>query len=372
MIRWIPQDVQKELLMRKKQIYSILFLIGFWVSCSIFITVYDASVLRFKSEYPTGEYSLINSLLISVLVTTSGASLLGSLEVLLLSRLLRKKPFGMTLLIKTIVYMMFILVFLSLYTLYITSSEINKPMLSDEALSLYGGQVLSERFGTQILYWGIACIMALFLLQVSEKFGQGVLINFLRGKYHRPREERRIFMFMDLHSSTTYAERLGHIDYSHLIQDCYYDLTDIVVQHHAEVYQYVGDEVILTWDFTKGISEANCVAAYFAYVNHLKSRGDYYRTRYGFVPEFKAGLNSGVVTAAEVGEIKKELAYHGDVLNTASRIQGTCNEYQRRLLTSEQTKKELENQSAYTFDFMGNVMLKGKESCVRIYAVNVA
>ena len=28
------------------------------------------------------------------------------------------------------------------------------------------------------------------------------------------------------------------------------------------------------------------------------------------VPEFKAGLSSGYVTVAEVGELKKELAYH--------------------------------------------------------------
>ena len=89
------------------------------------------------------------------------------------------------------------------------------------------------------------------------------------------------------------------------------------------------------------------------------------------VPEFKAGLNLGPVTVAEVGEIKKELAYHGDVLNTAARIQGTCNEYQKKLLVSEQIKTHFEKQLAYGFEFLGDVILRGKEESVNIYAVNV-
>ena len=42
--------------------------------------------------------------------------------------------------------------------------------------------------------------------------------------------------------------------------------------------------------------------------------------KYRMVPEFKAGVNSGHVTVAEVGELKKEPAYQGDVLITAARI----------------------------------------------------
>jgi adenylate cyclase len=59
-------------------------------------------------------------------------------------------------------------------------------------------------------------------------------------------------------------------------------------------------------------------------------------------------------------------------LNTASRIQGTCNEYQKKLLASEAIKTQLEGQSSFGFDFLGNVVLKGKAKTVNIYAVNVA
>jgi adenylate cyclase len=84
---------------------------------------------------------------------------------------------------------------------------------------------------------------ALFILQVSDKFGQGVLISFLLGKYYRPKEDDRIFMFMDLKSSTTSAEKLGHIKYSQFIQDCFFDITDVITKYDAKIYQYVGDEL---------------------------------------------------------------------------------------------------------------------------------
>ena len=36
----------------------------------------------------------------------------------------------------------------------------------------------------------------------------------------------------------------------------------------------------------------------------------------------------------QVGELKSEITYHGDAINTASRIQNLCNSYQSRLLVS--------------------------------------
>ena len=70
-----------------------------------------------------------------------------------------------------------------------------------------------------------------------------------------------------------------------------------------------------------------------------------------------------------MGELKKELAYHGDVLNTAARIQGKCNELQSKLLISEEMKNALGESTEFNFTHAGNVMLKGKEKPVNIYKV---
>lgn len=357
--------------MRKTQFYKILFLIIFWVCATIFIVFYEATLLEFKSEYEGEYYSFLRVLIAAILVTIAGASVLGSLDVLFFGRLLRKKPLGIALLIKTVVYIIFILLFVSIARIYLASAELSKPIFSADVLDQHFEFLFSARVVMTVIFWGITCMLALFILHVSDKFGQGVLLNFILGKYHHPKEEKRIFMFMDLKSSTTYAEKLGHIKYSELIQDCFFDLTDVVANNNANIYQYVGDEVVLSWDFDKGLKNNNCINTYYEYMKVLGKRSKYYENKYGMIPEFKAGLSSGYATVAEVGELKKELAYHGDVLNTASRIQGICNKYSKSLLISEDLKAVLEFNPDYKKELIGSIELKGKQQPVNIYSVEL-
>ena len=355
--------------MRRIQLLKILFLICFWTFCTIFIFIYDVSIKGFTSEIEGGHYSFFNALIIAVGVTIIGATILGSFDVLYLSKLLRKRPFGITLLTKTIVYLSFILFFTSAAILYIASSELGKPVFSEDVIKYYFVALMSPKQLMTICYWGAACMLAAFVLQVSDKFGQGVLYNFLIGKYHHPKEEERIFMFMDLKSSTTYAEQLGHVTYSRFIQDCFFDLTDVVLKHQANIYQYVGDEVVLSWSMNQGISKDNCLNLFFAYDSILKSKIEYYENEYGVLPEFKAGLHSGKVMIAEIGEIKKELAFHGDSINTAARIQSMCNEFKKRLIISETLKEQLKTNSSFNLVLLGNVILRGKSKPLNLYGV---
>jgi adenylate cyclase len=355
--------------MRKTQFYKILFLIIFWVSCTIFIVLYDSSVLGFKSEVEGEYYSFTHVLIAGILATIIGASILGSLEVLYFGKLLRKKPLGIALSIKTFIYVVFILLFVSIARMYMASGELGKAITSFDVIDAHINFLLSARVVMTIVFWGIACMLALFILHVSDKFGQGVLLNFILGKYHQPKEEIRIFMFMDLKSSTTYAEKLGHTEYSKLIQDCFFDLTDVVANNDANIYQYVGDEVVLSWDFDKGLMNNNCINIYYDYMNVIRGKSNYYENKYGMIPEFKAGVSTGYATVAEVGELKKELAYHGDVLNTASRIQGVCNKYNKSLLISEELEKDLKLGSNYNKELIGSVELKGKLQPINIYSI---
>ena len=41
-------------------------------------------------------------------------------------------------------------------------------------------------------------IVFLFVRIANEKFGRGVLLNMLIGKYKQPKEEERLLMFLDL------------------------------------------------------------------------------------------------------------------------------------------------------------------------------
>lgn len=205
------------------------------------------------------------------------------------------------------------------------------------------------------------------LRQINLFFGSNNLWSLFRGKFYTPREEERIFMFLDLQSSTKHAEKLGHIEYSKMIQDCFNDLGN-VIENEAEIYQYVGDEVILTWILENGLKNQNCINAYFNFKQQLDRKKEYYIRKYGCEPFFKAGINAGIVTVTQVGKYKKEIAYHGDTINTAARIQGKCNELKQELLISDNLRNLLDN-AHFTFEKIDSIQLRGKEELVPIYAV---
>jgi adenylate cyclase len=223
-------------------------------------------------------------------------------------------------------------------------------------------------FLVMIPYILLVSILINLTKQIDLKFGPGNLKNLLLGRFHHPRQDHRIFMFLDMRSSTTIAEELGHIQFSRLIQDCFTDLT-VVRDYKAEFYQYVGDEAVLSWSLENGLEDLNCINAYFAFQNLLEKRGDYYKKKYGLIPIFKAGLNVGDVTLAEVGQIKREIAFHGDTLNTAARIEGMCNEYNKNILLSQGLKEMLNDHEDFQIDEVGEFLLRGKAKPSKIYSI---
>jgi adenylate cyclase len=215
----------------------------------------------------------------------------------------------------------------------------------------------------------LGSILINFLRQVNRLLGQNVLVSFITGRYHQPIVEERIFMFLDLRSSTTLAESLGHDRYHHLLNDFFYDITEPIVECRGEIYQYVGDEVVITWPAAAGTREANCLRCFFAIVETIAEHAPRYIERYGVVPGFKAGMHVGPVVVAEVGDIKREIAFHGDAINTTARIQAECNALRRELLISRDLLARVALPAGLTAERIADVRLRGKLSDVELYSV---
>jgi len=230
---------------------------------------------------------------------------------------------------------------------------------------LYSAQML-----LLIFYCFLVGFLIDFIREIEKRFGPGNLRKMLSGKYYSPKEEHRIFMFLDLRNSTEIAEKLGHYKYSQLIQNCFKDISILVSEFKANIYQYVGDEIILTWTTKDGVKNDNCIKLYFAYRNALKRKKIYYEQKFGLFPQFKAGLEIGYVMVAEVGDVKREIAYHGDVLNTASRIQKCCSDYKKDILISENLNTILSKSLRKSAHIIGDIKLKGKQDTTRLYSID--
>lgn len=209
----------------------------------------------------------------------------------------------------------------------------------------------------------------LFFVHLDRLLGPGVLLGYVTGRYHHPRKEQRIFMFLDLKGSTGLADGMDAGRYFEFMHRYFAEMSEPILETDAEIYQYVGDEVVLTWKMKRGIEEANCVRVFFLIQEQILAHRDRFLTEYGVVPDFKAGLHAGEVIVAQIGEVKSEIVYNGDVLNTTARIQALCNELGHTLLVSASLADLLPLNSDYELERVGDVPLRGKEEAVGLCAV---
>jgi adenylate cyclase len=358
---------------QKRNISKIL---PFGIICfgfGIVWTIVERSLLGELDSYPaTG---LPYNFSAALIATGSGSLifglLIGVIEVFYLNRLFIKRPFGYKLLVKTIIYITALATFLAcLFILFaLLTSDVSPfdPLMLQKLLSF----IFSFSFWGVIVYMGAILGVMLFFSEVSDNLGQGVLTNFLTGKYHRSREEERIFMFLDMKSSTTIAEKLGHIRYYQLLNDYYADITEAIIQTSGEIYRYVGDEVVVSWKMKDGLKNNNCLKCFFTIKNIFNTRSENYIETYGLVPGFKAGFHYGMVTTGEIGVIKKEIIFTGDVLNTTARIQSLCNANNVDILISDDLAARLHTTHQYNLKDIGECELRGKDKRVKLQTVQV-
>jgi len=293
----------------------------------------------------------------------------GSGMVFLWKRWLRTKNYGWSLVSILMSYSAIYIIVSLVNGIFLHSNQMNLP-LGDFVLwqTVYDHLLRASQI-YQYIFWLSVVLITLITLQVNDKYGPGVFIDFLLGKYFSPRKEERIFMFLDLKSSTTIAEKLGEERYFYFLKDVFRDATSSILITKGEIYQYVGDEIVISWKTNNGLENSNCVNCFFEVQKALKLKATYYKEKYdGIAPEFKAGLHYGYVMAGEIGVIKRDIVFSGDVLNTTARIQAKCNEMGVNILLSDFLVKKL-NLNSLSFDLkkMGVMDLKGKELPVTLY-----
>lgn len=265
------------------------------------------------------------------------------------------------------------------YIVLITFSTLTVVLLHEsmeDGTSLYAtiyGKDFIDFINTDFIYIFIFSIFGSFAInfiwEINKVLGKGRLVNIILGKYRRPKIELRIFMFLDLKSSTSLGEKLGAENYSRLLQDFFYDFTDPVLSTNGEIYQYIGDEAVLTWKTHEGKINDAFLKCYFGLKERIEDRKDYYMNEYNVIPGFKAGVHFGKAVVTEVGEIKKEIVFHGDVLNTAARIRSECGNLQKDLLVSNELLEKIDLNGAYTAESIGIFKLRGKEKGIGLSSV---
>ncbi len=332
-------------------------------------SIIEKGLMGNSTIYPaTGnQYDFVTA----VLGAVNGGFLMGVAlavsEVLFLDKLFERTSFFMKVVAKGAVYILLICIMLFLIALFINSRQMGQSIFSETVISSVFDFLMSFAFVSIVLYAGACITIILFISEISDNLGQNVLLNYMTGKYHRPKQEERIFMFLDMRSSTSIAESLGHIRYFDFLNEYYGDLTEHILKSGGEIYQYVGDEVIVSWSCSNELESLKSIQCFFDIRDGMKEKESRYEQKFGAIPGFRAGIHSGQVTTGEIGLIKKEIVFTGDVLNTTSRIQACCKEYEVDLLVSGQIVEGMKGNAAFEFEEIGNIRLRGKSDGVELF-----
>ena len=316
------------------------------------------------------------SFTIPVLIFASLANFLvglmvGALEVIYLEKRFSNRSLITKFFYKFFIYLSLFIIIIVVFYPVASYLETGISLLEADAWQKLGRFLISAAFLVTLFQLSVRLMVCLLYSAISENLGHQVLLNFLSGKYHQPKIEDRIFMFLDMKHSTTIAEQIGHKRYFNLLKDYYDVMSDPIINSLGEVYQYIGDEVVITWNAANGLKDSNCLLCFRHIKENMKNHADAFQKAYGVAPDFKAGLHVGEVTTGEIGALKKEIFYTGDVLNTTARVQGLCNENNTDLILTSDLLNRLDNPDQLHTEYIGELPLKGKSIPVKLHKMNL-
>ena len=90
------------------------------------------------------------------------------------------------------------------------------------------------------------------------------------------------------------------------------------------------------------------------------------------VPEYRAALHIGAVVAGEMGDLKREIAFVGDTLNTAARLLAAGRDLGRDIVASTTLLDRLALPEGLAREPLDAIALRGKERAVPLAALHGA
>ncbi len=177
-------------------------------------------------------------------------------------------------------------------------------------------------------------VVTVLILRVVSFLGARNLWSLLIGRYHRPVFEKRVFLFIDLKDSTSITEELGAQRAREFISRFLFDISKPVTDHRGDVYKYMGDGVIATWEWNEALANANVIRALRAAQKSLDERGPAYEKEFGRRPAFRAGVHGGDVIVSEQGDLRRAIEYNGDNINIAARMEQKAKDHNLPVIIS--------------------------------------
>ncbi|MBB3181172.1 adenylate/guanylate cyclase domain-containing protein [Variovorax sp. Sphag1AA] len=310
-----------------------------------------------------GARSLVVSMLISIPIGVIDALLMASwiagIEIFFLPRAsmrwLDALPFVAVLILKTLTY--------GAIAGVILAGQPGERLLG--VVTVY-----SARTGLVAVFLSLVPVaVVVMVFQAAGLVGYRTFIALLFGKYRRPYAERRFFLFADVVGSTAIAERLGALQAHRFLAAVFSSVAEPIELCRGEIYQYVGDEIVVTWVETEGVADARALRCFFAMRAALAADANRFVQRFGVEPELRAALHLGEVITGEVGLVRRAIVFHGDVMNTTGRLEQATREAGCFFIASAEALASLSPPPEVLVRDLGSLALRGRVEPIHAFCV---
>lgn len=347
---------------------AILYIAAFWTLIDVISIVLRFEMFTDIRYYSGKDYMPVPAFLLREGITFVMSIVMAYLLVSKLRRRMRYKSLWLTLILKTLI--LATAAMLTNLLVHVSHSILIVGLSNEIALQRFIRDAFHSIWLIQkIPYWFLLFFVTQLILEINEKYAPGVFWDILLGKYIQPKTESRIVMFLDLKDSTPIAEKLGPLAYFKFIREFIYLISNALIEFGGRIYQYVGDEIVVSWHD----SEANtrkCMDALIEARKNLHKRTEEFRRLYNTIPEFRVGIHVGEVTIGEIGIIKRDLAMSGDTMNTTARIRTACSELNQKFIVSGEFLTRL-HLKEFQYESLGVIELKGKEKGLELFVLKI-
>lgn len=146
-------------------------------------------------------------------------------------------------------------------------------------------------------------------------------------------------------------------------------IADPITDHHGEIYQYVGDEIVITWRVAEGRRAARPLACFHAIQSALADATPWFKEKFDVTPAVRGSLHAGPVVTGEVGVNRRSIVFHGDVMNVSARLEQATRDLGCPFLVSADAVNLLEDKADYHIHSHGPQTLRGRQTPMQVYEV---
>ena len=205
--------------------------------------------------------------------------------------------------------------------------------------------VVYRRLPYGIAFFATFSVVGILMIRVAHFIGLRTLLDLIIGTYHRPVEERKVLLFLDINGSTALAERLGALSMRSLVRRFLSDVSQPIVNYGGEIYLYKGDGLIAVWDWADAFKADAVLKAVDAMFAAVAKEREVYQRLFGAAPGFRVGIHGGAVIVSEQGDAKRSIGIYGDAINIAARMEEAARAHSVRCVISEIVAQALADRS---------------------------